>query len=92
MVTTLSRTSFSLTWNQIPDRHRNGIITGYIVRLSYSGGATIYQNTTNKQTTFSDLTSNRDYFVSVAGRNSAGIGPFSEILIFNAVVTGTYMP
>ncbi len=77
-----------MSWSPPLPATQNGIITGYTVRLSYPGGANILRNTATSQATFSSLVSGTVYSVSVAARNSVGLGPYSAAQRFTSAVTG----
>ena len=61
--------------------HRNGAITGYVVRAVRDGreeGAARASGD-DRQATVSGLTPSSQYIVQVAAVNSAGTGPYSPI-------------
>ena len=75
-VSEVTYSNITVQWGTVPCIHRNGDITGYIVRYwsqtpSVSGGSVT-------ETTISNLTPSTTYNIRVAAVNNAGTGPFSS--------------
>ena len=74
--------SVNVSWNEIECIERNGMITNYTVEFSSLGGSIIPGVLMVKRRfTASGLTPFTNYTFRVAGVNSNGIGPFSNITI-----------
>ncbi len=74
-----SSTALTLAIEEPLPEHRNGIITGYLVRVTRaSNGSVQEQSSTHAAVTVSSLTPYTQYFVDVAARTVNGTGPFSE--------------
>ena len=74
--TGITSTSITVRWGKVPCIHRNGDISGYIVRYgsqtqSVSGGSVT-------ETTISNLTPSTTYNIQVAAVIDAGTGGFSS--------------
>ncbi len=80
--------NFSIFWSPIDCIERNGLITNYTVDFQPLGGESIIEFVMDESYTASDLTPNTNYSFRVAGVNSDGRGPYSEILSF--VTDGKY--
>ena len=77
-VSEVTFSSITVQWGAVPCIHRNGNITGYIVRYgsqtqSVSGGSVT-------ETTISNLTPSTTYNIEVAAVNDAGTGQFSNTI------------
>ena len=74
----VSSRSVKLSWNSIPNEERNGIIIGYLVRMSFylPGGSqnTISRTSIAKRITIRGLTPYTSYICTVAAKTSAGTG------------------
>ena len=81
--------SITIQWEPVPCMHRNGITTGYIIKMTeYDGEEFMYSYThTNGEQREAEITGlepSTQYEIQVAAVNSAGIGPFTNaILIAN---------
>ena len=76
---TITPTSITVKWDEVPCLHRNGRITGYTVHVGSSGQNDRMLNVGNvRETTISELTPSTEYTVQVAAVNSIGRGPFSN--------------
>lgn len=79
----LSSSSVQVEWNNIPKRHRNGIIRGY--RIQYQAPdsplqhKSVEENNT-RQVTLKDLKAFTTYRLAVAGYTSMGDGVYSTVL------------
>ena len=75
--------SISMSWNEIECIERNGMITNYTVEFSSLGGSVIpgVLMVNERRFTASGLTSFTNYTFQVAGVNSNGTGPFSNVAI-----------
>ena len=72
-----SPTAIVMQWNNVPAAARNGLIRGYTVVLTdTASGQQTSQNTSVRQTTFSNLVPHRAYRCKVAAYTIA-LGPFS---------------
>lgn len=74
-----SSTALTLTIDKPLPEHQNGIITGYLVRVTQASNGNRRQRTSTDATvTVSSLTPYTQYFVNVAARTVNGTGPFGE--------------
>ena len=75
--------SVNVSWNEIECIERNGMITNYTVEFSSLGGSVVpgVLIVNERRFTASGLTLFSNYTFRVAGVNSNGIGPFSNITI-----------
>ena len=75
--------SVSVSWSTIECIEHNGEITNYTVVFQEQGGAVIpgEVNVTNRTFTASGLTPHSNYIFRVAGVNSNGTGPLSNIIV-----------
>ena len=80
-VSEVTSSSITVQWRAVTCIHRNGDITGYIVRY---GSQTQFVSVT--ETTISNLTPSTTYNIRVQAKNNAGTGPFSSIPIITAGV------
>ena len=73
--------SVNVTWNVIECIERNGIITNYTVVFQEqdTDGATIPGEVMGQSFTATELTPYTSYTFQVAGVNSNGAGPFSDV-------------
>ena len=70
--------SISTSWDPPALEHRNGIITGYTVRLTYSDGSGPYSTgATTRNLVIQSLNPYTLYICSVAAKTVNGTGPFS---------------
>ena len=79
---TVTVSSITVQWEEVPCLHRNGEITGYTVVGTISGvvvKSVDVDDDDGREATISGLTPNTQYSVSVAAVNSAGTGPASSI-------------
>ena len=74
--------SVSVSWNEIECIERNGMITNYTVEFSSLGGSVIPGVLMVNERRFiaSGLTPFTNYTFRVAGVNSIGTGPFSDLI------------
>ena len=78
-------------WDEVPWRHQNGLVTGYVVHWSRSeNGSTEKRKMTSRlSVTLRDLTESTTYWLSVSAVTSMGIGPPSKSLVVRTG-NGTY--
>ena len=76
-----SVTSITVQWGSVECRHRNGEITGYVVRYGEEGSNRSVQivsgDSSGGMTTISGHSKQRVYTVRVAAVNSAGVGEYN---------------
>ena len=72
-----------LSWPLVDCLERNGVITGYTVEFREEGGAMIPGEVEGQTFTARGLTPHTNYTFRVAGVNSNGTGPFSDIFIIS---------
>ena len=88
MVFPLNKTSINITWEEVDCHLRNGRIIEYIVIIS--NNSITYNLTSNERyVIMKDLVFGNIYNMSVAGVNSIGRGPFSD-LVEVEIKRGTY--
>ena len=75
-VSEVTSSSITVQWGTVPCIHRNGDITGYIVRYGSETQSVLGGSVT--ETTISDLTPSTTYNIQVAAVNDADTGPFSN--------------
>ena len=80
---TVTSNSITVQWEEVPCLHRNGEITGYtVVASSEVDERVVNVNDGNaRSATVSGLNTNTQYSVGVAAVNSAGTGPFHDIIV-----------
>ena len=83
--------SVNVSWNEIECIERNGMITNYTVEFLSLGGSAIpgVLMVNERRFTASELTPFTNYTFQVAGDNSNGTGPFSNITIIETAEDGT---
>ena len=81
----MSDTSVILTWEQPAQKHRNGEITGYVIRYK---GTTVSSNeemiTVGRGVTeleLNDLITGESYHFSIAAQTINGTGPYDNVTI-----------
>ena len=80
MVTSVNPSSLYVSWQPPPEIHRNGIITGYVIEYTRSGGSSDMVTVTSGTThTISGLVPFVEYSVTVAAMTSSGTGPSSDL-------------
>ena len=79
----MTSTIFVINWQMIACIERNGVITSYAVVFQEQGGAVIpgEVNVINRTFTASGLTPHTNYSFRVAGVNSNGTGPFTNVML-----------
>ena len=76
---TINTTAVSLSWDEVSCTDRNGVITGYIVQYTITGGMTVTVNiSATTSVVIAGLINFRLYSFSVAAINDNGIGPYSN--------------
>ena len=88
----LSSTSstISIQWEAVPCIHRNGRITGYIIRYKEVCGGVFINESVNgdqREANITGLQSSTFYDIRIAAVNSVGTGPFTSIDL-NASTSG----
>ncbi|CAI8033621.1 Receptor-type tyrosine-protein phosphatase delta [Geodia barretti] len=81
---TVTPNSAIVQWGEVPCPQRNGLITGYTVTATNSGGmgeGTASFDVDARRATISGLTPSTQYTVSVAAVNSAGTGPSTTLSV-----------
>ena len=82
--TTTSPVTITVCWKEVECIHRNGDITGYIVRYKEVNSDTRLQNVMveggMREVTLSGLYSSTNYSIEVAAINSIGTGIYSEVI------------
>ena len=73
---TITPTSITVKWDEVPCLHRNGRITGYMVQLESI--SQMLNVSDIRESTISELMPSTEYTVQVAAVNSIGRGPFSN--------------
>ena len=78
-MTTVTASSVTVQWGEVPCLHRNGEITGYSAQAVKNG---VVERTTNvpgaaREATITGLSPSTQYTVQVAAVNDAGTGPYS---------------
>ena len=84
---TVTANSITVQWEEVPCLHRNGEITGYTVVARTSGEDDIFVEVDDddvREATVSGLNPSTNYSVAVAAVNSAGTGPFNDIIVKTA--------
>ena len=74
-----TRDTITVQWEEVDCIHRNGLITGYRIRVMTSGENDRIETVDDvREGTISGLTPSTEYTVSVAAVNNQGIGPYSD--------------
>ena len=82
MVTSVNPSSLRVSWQPPPEIDRNGVITGYVIEYTRSGGSSDMVTITSGTTrTISGLVTFVDYSVTVAAMTSNGTGPLSDPVV-----------
>ena len=81
---TVTATSITVHWEEVPCLHHNGEITGYTVVATTIGEDDRVADVNSRAATVSGLNPNTQYSVSIAAVNSAGIGPATSVIIETA--------
>ena len=80
MVTSVNPSSLRVSWQPPPEIDRNGVITGYVIEYTRSGGSSDMVTVTSGTTrTISGLVPFVEYSVTVAAMTSSGTGPSSDL-------------
>ena len=94
-----SITSITVQWGSVECRHRNGEITGYVVRYGEEGSSEgvrsvqmVSGDSSGGMITISGLTKERVYTVGVAAVNSAGSGEYNDSQIIKIPETQSELP
>ena len=84
-------TSYSITlqWETVPCEHRNGDITGYLIKYEVIGSLDNQSKTVTgagiTEATIFNLMLSTNYSVQIAAVNNAGTGVFSNATIIKTV-------
>ena len=80
--TNTSSSSISISWDDVPAEHQNGIITGYkvYIRKEGSSGTWYKEDTSSKQLSKSGLDLWTTYDVKISAKTSIGEGVKSTIV------------
>ena len=82
MVTSVNPSSLRVSWQPPPEIDHNGVITGYVIEYTRSGGSSEMVNVISGTTrTISRLVPFIDYSVTVAAMTSSGTGPSSDPVV-----------
>ena len=82
MVTSFNPSSLRVSWQPPPEIDHNGVIAGYVIEYTRSGGSTDMVNVTSGTTrTIYGLVSFVVYLVRIAAMASSGTGPFSDPIV-----------
>ena len=77
--------SIGIKWDEVPQNHRNGLITSYTVSYSSDTSSEPQQkNVSNTSTLFANLThltENTKYTITVLASNDKGPGPASDPIV-----------
>ena len=71
-----TRDTTTVQWEEVDCIDRNGLITGYRIRVMTSGEIETVDDV--REATISGLSPSTEYTVSVAAMNNQGIGPYSD--------------
>ena len=89
-----SSTSFNVTWNEIPNEHKNGIILGYTIRYGFSRtgftNKTVLNGTT-RHTELTGLEKYKLYSIQILGFTVKGYGNLSEPVIVRTAEDGKWL-
>ena len=79
ITTEVSTTSVHLNWIPPPTKHHNGVITGYVARVTMANTQESYNILTSntRELLVDSLTPDSEYIFAVAAQTVIGIGPFS---------------
>jgi len=79
MVTSVNPSSLRVSWQLPPEIDHNGVITGYAIEYTRSGGSSDMVTVTSGTThTISGLVPFVEYSVRVAALTSSGTGPYTN--------------
>ena len=81
IATAVNSSTITLSWDEVVEGDRNGVITEYDVCVEGAGGVcdsvvTVYAP--NTQVRISGLTSETEYSLRIRAYTSAGAGPYSQ--------------
>ena len=81
MVTSVNPSSLRVSWQPPPEIDHNGIITGYVIKYTRSGGLSYMVTVGIRRTTrkITELVPFVEYSVTVAAMTSSGTGPSSDL-------------
>ena len=74
----LSSSDLQLQWEEPLEEERNGVITGYQLRLEREGGELRIVREQEKSHLFTQLKDDTTYYYSVAACTVKGTGPYSD--------------
>ena len=82
MVTSVNPSSLRVSWQPPPEIDHNGVITGYVIEYTRSGGSSDMVTVTSGTTrTISGLVPFVEYSVTVAAMTDSGTGPFIDPVV-----------
>ena len=95
----ISSTALTISWDQIPVEHRNGIINQYIIQYreseNFATDTNIWRNSTIDATSLNANITDLNYYtwydIQVSGVNVAGIGKYSKILVVQTDADGKFL-
>jgi len=92
MVISINPSSLRVSWQPPPEVDHNGVITGYVMEYTRSGGLSDMVTVTSGTThTISGLVPFVEYSVTVAARTSSGTGPLSDPVVQSSGEDGKSM-
>ena len=74
----LSSSDLQLQWEEPLEEERNGIITGYQLRLEREGGEMDTVQVQETSHLFTQLEDDTTYYYSIAANTVKGTGPYSD--------------
>ena len=78
-MTSSTRDTITVQWEEVDCIDRNGLITGYRIRTMTSGEDDMSKTVDDfREATISGLSPSTEYTVSVAAMNNQDIGPYSD--------------
>ena len=87
--TTISTTSATLSWSELPQEQQNGVIIGYVISVVVlEDNSTFSLSSTSTNVTLTTLKPYRTYICIVAAQTAVGTGPFGTQLSFVTLEAG----
>ena len=81
MVTSVNPSSLRVSWQPPPEIDRNGVIIGYAIEYTRSGGSRDMVTASGTTYHISGLVPFVEYSVEVAAMTSSGTGPYSDATV-----------
>ena len=79
-----TRDTITVQWEEVNCIDRNGLIIGYRIRAMTSGENDRIETVDDvNEVTISDLTPSTTYYIQVAAVNSEGTGTYSDLIIID---------